>query len=105
MNIINYIKEHKDEDFKTFPLTEVDYLILSLTSYLDFTSIIPAFKKNKITLKECMTKFNKEKSKTKGLFISNTYKMLNIMQDTKRYGNILLYNYMNIGNGRNRNIK
>ena len=44
MNVIQYIKKHKDEDFNTFKFTEVDSLILSLIPYINYTNIIPSFK-------------------------------------------------------------
>ena len=94
MNIINYIEKHKNEDFKTFKFTEVDNLILALIPYLNLTNIIPSHKK-KITLNTMVEKLNLNK-KNLDFFIGNTYKMVNIMKNTKRYGNILLYNYHNI---------
>ncbi len=98
MNIIDYIKLHKDEDFKTFPFTDVDNLIFACIPYIDFTGIVPAFKKNKITLYNAVLEINKNKTKYQGLFVGNTFKMLNIMKDTKRYGDALLYNYMKVVN-------
>ena len=99
MNITNYIKIHQDEDFREFPLTEVDSLIFSLIPYIDFKEVIPAFYKNKLTLNEVAMKLDVVNSKdTNSFFIRNTYKMFKLMQGTKRYGNIYLYNYMNIVN-------
>ena len=83
MNIINYIEKHKDEDFKTFKFTEVDNLILALVPYLDLTNIVPAYKK-KIYFKEAMEKLNHNQKL--GFFMSDTFKMVMIMKDTKRYG-------------------
>ena len=93
MNIINYIEKHKDEDFKTFKFTEVDNLILALVPYLDLTNIVPAYKK-KIYFKEAMEKLNLNQKL--GFFMSDTFKMVMIMKDTKRYGQIKLYNYRKI---------
>jgi len=96
LNIINYIKKHKDEDFKEFEFTEVDNLILSLLPNIDFTEIVPSFKSKKITLKEAVEKLTNKNYK--GYFISKIYMMLQIMKSTKRYGNIFLYNFMNLIN-------
>lgn len=98
MNIIDYIKKHKDEDFNTYKFTEVDNLILSLLSYIDFTNIVGAFKKNKISLQEAAHKINQSKQNQHSTFFIHTLKMLNLMKDTKRYSNLKLYNYMKIVN-------
>ncbi len=98
MNIMDYIKLHQNEDFKKFPFTEVDNLIFSCIPYIDYTGIVPAFRHNKITLNEAVSKLNKNPHSYHGLFIGNTYKMLNLMKDTKRYGNTLLFNYMKVVN-------
>ena len=98
MNIIDYIKKNKNHTFKELPFNEVDNLILSLLTYIDFTDIVPAFKKEKITLKEAAEKISDKKKSFRGLFISNTFKMVQIMKDSKRYQDILLYNYMKIVN-------
>jgi len=96
INIIDYIKKHQNETFKEFPMTEVDSLILSLLPYIDYTGIVPAFRKNKITIKETATKISTKKEHD--IFAKNTKKMLNIMSNTKRYSNALLYNYMKVVN-------
>ena len=98
MNVTQYIKKHKDEDFKTFKFTEVDSLILSLLPYINYTNIVPAFKKKKILLKDVAKKLKENNGKYRGIFISNTYKMLQLMAETKRYGDAQLYNYMNVVN-------
>ena len=96
MNIFNYIEKHKNQDFNEFKFTEIDNLILSLIPYINFNNIIPGFKNIKITLKDAAKKLEDKKIKT--IFIRNAYKIFQIMANTKRYGNALLYNYMNIVN-------
>ena len=98
MNIIDYIKKKKDKTFKELPFNELDNLILSLLTYLDFTDIVPAFKKKKVTLKEAAERIKVKKKEHRGLFVSNSFKMLQVMKDTKRYQEILLYNYMKVVN-------
>lgn len=95
---MDYIKLHQNEDFKKFPFTEVDNLIFSCLPYLDYTGIVPAFRHHKITLNEAVTKLNAKNQNYHGLFIGSTYKMLNLMKNTKRYGDALLYNYMKVVN-------
>ena len=98
MNIIDYIKKNKDKSFKDYPFNEIDNLIFSLLTYIDFNGIVPAFKNGKITLKEAAQKLNDKKKNYRGMFIGNTFKMFQIMKDTKRYQDTLLYNYMKVVN-------
>ena len=98
MNIIDYIKKNKDKTWKEQPFNEIENLIFSLLTYIDFSDIVPAFKNGKITLKEAAIKLEDKKKNFRGMFISNTFKMLQIMKNTPRYQNILLYNYMKIVN-------
>ena len=98
MNIIQYIKKNKDKTFKDFPFNEIDNLIYSLLTYIDFTNVIPAFKSKQITLREAALKLSSKSNDFRGMFIGNTFKMLQIMKDTKRYQDTLLYNYMKVVN-------
>ena len=98
MNIINYIKKNKDKTFKELPFNEIDNLIYALLPYIDFTNIVPAFKSKKVTLKEVALKLREKKNDFRGMFIGNTFKMLEIMRDSRRYQDTLLYNYMNVVN-------
>lgn len=98
MTINDYIKKHKDEDFKEFSFTEVDNLIFSCIPYLDLTGIVPAFKQGKVTLNEVAETLEKENRKPKGLTPHHAFKMIGLMKNTKRYGNTVLYNYINIVN-------
>lgn len=98
MNIINYVKEHSNDDFKTLPFTEVDNLILSLLPYLNFTDIVPPFNGKKITLKEAASKLKEKEYNYRGIFNHNTYKLLQVMANSKRYSDALLYNYMRVIN-------
>lgn len=98
MNIIDYIKKNKDKTFQELPFNEIDNLIYALLPYIDFTNIVPAFKSKKVTLKEVALKLRGKKKDFRGMFIGNTFKMLEIMKDSRRYQDTLLYNYMNVVN-------
>ena len=98
MNIIDYIKKNKDKTFKELPFNEIDDLIYALLPYIDFTNIVPAFKSKKVTLKEVALKLRGKKKDFRGMFIGNTFKMLEIMKDSRRYQDTLLYNYMKVVN-------
>ena len=77
---------------------EVDNLIFSCIPYLDLTGIVPAFKQGKVTLNEVAETLEKENRKPKGLTPHHAFKMIRLMKNTKRYGNTVLYNYINIVN-------
>ena len=98
MNIIDYIKKNKDKTFNELPFNEIDNLIYALLPYIDFTNIVPAFKSKKVTLKEVALKLREKKNDFRGMFIGNTFKMLEIMRDSRRYQDTLLYNYMKVVN-------
>lgn len=98
MNIIDYIKKNKDKTFQELPFNEIDNLIYALLPYIDFTNIVPAFKSKKVTLKEVALKLRGKKKDFRGMFIGNTFKMLEIMKDSRRYQDTLLYNYMKVVN-------
>lgn len=98
MNIIDYIKKNKFKTLKDLPFNEIDNLILSLLPYINFEGIVPSFKNGKITLKEAAEKISDKRKNYRGLFISNTFKMLQVMKDSLRYQDIQLYNYMNVVN-------
>lgn len=98
MNIIDYIKKNKFKTLKDLPFNEIDNLILSLLPYINFEGIVPSFKNGKITLKEAAEKISDKKKNYRGLFISNTFKMLQVMKNSLRYQDIQLYNYMNVVN-------
>ena len=98
MNIIDYIKKNKDKTFQELPFNEIDNLIYALLPYIDFTNIVPAFKSKKVTLKEVALKLREKKNDFRGMFIGNTFKMLEIMRDSRRYQDTLLYNYMKVVN-------
>lgn len=100
-NILKYIEEYKNTSFKTVKFNEVDNIILSCLSYIDFLGIV-SHKRKYISLKDAAGEFF-EKNTLKeyckqGIIFKQCYKMLEKMQNTKRYGNLLLYNYIYVGN-------
>lgn len=98
MNLIDYVNELGNNDFKSKAFNEVDALILSVLPYIPFDNVVPAFKKNAISIKDVVKKLDKDLLKAKGTFIGNTFKLLDAMANSKRYSDILLYNYMYIVN-------
>lgn len=98
MNLIDYVKEIGNNDFKAKKFHEVDALILSIIPYIPFKNLVPAFKKEAIKLQDLTKKLDKDLMRAKGIFIGNTFKLLEVIANTKRYANIALYNYMYIIN-------
>lgn len=98
MNIIDYIKKNKDKTFTELSFTEVDSLILSLLPYIDFKGLIEPIRRKKKTLTHVAEELEQASITKPSFFIRNTYKMFMLMKDTKRYGDILLYNYTSIVN-------
>lgn len=98
MNLIEYVKKIGDKDFKSKKFNDVDALILAVIPYVPLDNIVPAFKKQAIILKEVVKKLDKDLMRAKGVFVGNTFKLLEAMANTKRYENIALYNYMYLVN-------
>lgn len=95
-NIINYIKEYGDKDFKSLPFNDIDATIFTCLSYNEFEHIVPKNNK-KITIKEAADIFYK--TVTKKELISNVIgvqmgsKVLTHIRNKTRYKDLLLYNY------------
>lgn len=98
MNLIDYVKQNGNKDFKTEKFNDVDALILSIIPYVPFDNIIPAFKRKAILLKDIIKKLDKDLMRAKGVFVGNTFKLIEAMSSSKRYSDIAFYNYMYIVN-------
>ncbi len=98
MNIIEHAKSLGTKDFKTQKFNDVDALILSIIPYIPLDNVVPAFKKDAISIKDVVKKIDKDLLRAKGFLISNTLKLLDTLSSSTRYQNILLYNYMYIVN-------
>lgn len=97
--IKDYLKKYGEYTFLEKGFTEVDNVVLSLLSYINFTSIVPGMKKGKITLKEASDKFyklyNKKELQNNMISIRNASNLLKDIASTKRFGDLLLFNYVN----------
>lgn len=97
-NIIDYIIWRGDLSFETAPFNEVDNLILSELSYLNFEGIVAGDGDKEIPLyKAAEIYFNEERDlehNTGDLTDENFYKMLKLMAESKRYGEIRLLYYV-----------
>ena len=100
-NIIDYLKWRGDITFEQVKLGEVDNLILSLLSFVDFTGIVsPDPSAPPVTLKQAAMQFFFEndikKNQGPGLIISpQIYKMFRMMAECKRFANLQLTAFVN----------
>ena len=96
MNLISYIDKYGDKTFNDMSFNEVDNAIFASLSYVSFIGIVSSTKRNKITIREASDKyFTIHPGKQRYvLAVKQAVKMLKNMADTKRYGNLYLYNYV-----------
>lgn len=98
-NLFDYILWRGDLSFDIMPFCDIDDLIFSYLSYVNFDGIVPGFNSNSISLKEASDLFfsrNDESSIRKSRsFLKNAPLLLKEMAKTRRYSNCLLTNYIN----------
>ena len=102
MNIFDYVDYYKDYTFIDKGFNEVDNVVFSCLSYLNFTNIVSTNASNKMTIKEVSDIYfssnNKNLDKKNIVAIREALKLFKIVKDTIRYKDILVYNYRYIGN-------
>lgn len=95
-NLFSYVRKYGNFDFKTKLFSEVDNLVFSLLSYLDYTNT--SINDNKHTLKFIGKQYldsNKYKDiKKLGNSQKNAYKLLEKVIKTNRYKNIIISDYV-----------
>lgn len=96
MTLFEYIEKYGDKNFNEVEFNEVDNVILSLVSYIDFTDIVPKYK-NTITLEEAANKFfrkHSERELRSNIFsIRSAIRLFREIKNYKRYNTLLLHNY------------
>lgn len=97
MTLIDYVKKYGNFDFNEEEFNDVDNVIFSLVSYVDFKGIVPKGDKE-ITLEEAANIFFRENTKkdiSKKIFsIKSAINLFKLIKDYKRYKNVKLYNYV-----------
>ena len=100
-NILKYIKKYKNIIFEEEHFNEIDNIILSELTYLNFDGIIPT-DSNTVTLdiaiKEYLKQYTYRETKKEGIAQKDTYKIIGLLKNSARYKNILVSNYSYIGN-------
>ena len=100
MNVIDYIKVCGNLSFYEKPFNEVDKLILANLSYVNFRDLVSSNDKNKKTIETVCKEFvdNKYHLVSNIVSIKGGIKLLLAMAKSKRYKDLLLYNYERVIN-------
>ena len=97
-NYLDYIEYYGDNTFEEKELNEIDNVILSVLSYVDFSGIVEDNDRNKITIEEASELFFKKYSQKEidGMFVSEKegIKLLKALSITKRFKDLKLFNYL-----------
>ena len=99
-NIIDYIDWRGDLTFKQAPFNEVDNLILSEISYLNFTGIVPSPKEGgKMSIQRATKLFFKDRATNEpidmGVLLPDIIpELLEKMEKSSRYGDLYFSNYV-----------
>ena len=98
MNIIEYVEKNGIYDFSEKPFCEVDSLVISQLSYLKFEGVIggPDEKKEGVILSNI-----RNHDKYDSIYADERYrevnsKFFNALADSKRFGNLILNNFIDI---------
>lgn len=101
MNTLDYIRRYGKVTFEQKEFTEIDNIIFCLLSYVNYNGIVSTNIKNKMTIKQVrdfyykmydLNNINKEM-----LSVRNGIKILDMISRTRRYKDLLVYNYTYIG--------
>ena len=95
MDLFEYVKKYGNYTLDEEPFNEADNAVFSSLSYIDFLDIVASNSFRKITIKEAVDKYFEKYSEIGNCILSVKYarRLLEIIKDTKRYGNLYLYNY------------
>lgn len=94
--IQSYIKKFGHLSFKELEFNDVDNVIFAVLSYLDFDGIIDIFKKVSLNsaARSFFSKYGMKEINKNIISVKNAAKVLDLIKDTNRYSNLLLYNYV-----------
>ncbi len=94
MNIFDYAKYYGDYTFENRPFNEVDNLVFSCLSYINFTGVVPETR-GSITIHDAYDKFKKSyKPRAKEMLaVKEGVKLLEEVYNTNRFKDIEMMNY------------
>ncbi len=95
-NLFDYVKKYGNQTFIEKPFNEIDNLVFSSLSYLDFSNT--AINTNSCTLenigKEYLSKNTYKEVKKLGIAMKDAYQLIEILITKKRYQEVLLSDYV-----------
>ena len=95
-NLLDYVEKYGDLSFTKKPFTEVDNVIFSLLSYLDYTHT--HINENNHTLteigREYMLKNDYKSIQRLGVAMGGAYRVLAAVVECERYRNIIVKDYI-----------
>ncbi len=103
MNVFDYLRYYGNYSFDEKPFNEIDNVIFSELSYVDFKGIVSENNRHKIRFSEAAKSYIDSKGdiiKDDILPIRESLKLFIAARDTKRFRDILLYNYKYIVSNR-----
>lgn len=96
-NIITYINRYGNLTFDELKYNELDSLVLSVISYVDFDGILENNKDNKMRLQDAakvfFTRYSKKELMNNISGVTTGIKIFEYIKNEKRYQDLLLYNY------------
>ncbi|MDO4720330.1 MAG: DUF2974 domain-containing protein [Peptostreptococcaceae bacterium] len=97
-NIVDYIRSKGKENFERRSFNEVDSLVLSQLSYLNFEGLVPCFgsEGSPVTIAEIGRKALREKLFIQSVGGGNNRKFFHALETSKRFSDIALSDYINI---------
>ncbi|MBR1377165.1 MAG: DUF2974 domain-containing protein [Bacilli bacterium] len=93
MNIFDYVKKY-DYTFEEKPFNEVDNLIFSTLIYIDYRDIINGVMTLENISKKYLSVTNINKKNKEIFAVKNAKKLLELIPDSKRFKDVLVYNYV-----------
>lgn len=100
MNLFEYVEFNKDNTFNDLPFNDVDNIILSQIAYIPLDGVVEKLYGKKISIENASKllwkKYIKKEISLDAKLYKNVAKLLKEMGTTKRYKELLLYNYEKI---------
>ena len=100
-NYLDYVKYYGNNTFEDKEFNEIDNIVLSVLSYVDFTAIVSNNDRSKITIEEASKIFFEKYTQKEidKMYISEKegINLLKLLSNSKRFKDIKLFNYLYIG--------
>ncbi len=96
MDVFDYIDKYGVYSFLDVPFNDIDNIVFSSLSYIDFEGIVSVNRFNPLTISNVASiYFNSHTKMTNNILaFRQAIKVFKAIKDTNRYGNLFLYNYV-----------